>query len=103
MRLPFPLTTLTLSPKRMKNMSSKSTEQTLQLPGLSPTQIQNPIAAVEEAVEEAVAVDVADAEAADVARGSRNKTFHPLTRRHLAMLAPKGNDPLNLMEAHTPE
>ena len=83
----------------MKNMSSKSTEQTLQLPGSSPTQIQNPIAVVEEAV----AVGVADAEVVDVARESRNKITHPLTRRHLAMLAPKGNDLLNLMEAQTPE
>lgn len=80
-------------------MSSKSTEQTLQLLESSPTHIQNLIAVVEEAV----AVGVADAEAADVVRESRNKTTHPLTRRHPAMLAPKGNDPLNPMETHTAE
>jgi len=83
----------------MKNTSSKSTEQTLQLPGSSPSQTRNPAAAVEE-------VDVADVagegvvevvEVVEVVAEIRNKGNNPLTRRLLVMkrAARRGNVTLN--------
>ena len=87
----------------MKNTSSKSTEQTLQLPGSSPSQIQSPAAAVGE-------VDVVDVagegvvEVVEVVAEIRNKGNNSLTRRLLVMkrAARRGNVTLNPMAVPRP-
>ena len=94
---------LNLTFQRTKSMSSKSAEQTLQLPGSSPSQIQNPAVVVEEAD----VVDVAGAEVVEeVGAGGevKNRGTKPLTRRLLAMNRPvrRGNATLNPMAVHRP-
>lgn len=82
-------------------MSSKSTEQTLRPLGSSLSQIQNPVAVVEEAV----AVDVAGVEEVEMVVENRNKRANPLARRLPVMDRPaiRGNAASNLMVVNTPE
>ena len=92
--------------QRTKNTSSKSIEQTLQLPGSSLSRIQNPAAVVEEVGVADVAGEgvVEVVEVVEVVAEIRN-IGNPLTRRLPAMnrAARRGSVTPNPMAAPRPE